>query len=96
LSNAFIGHFTSLPWQNKKQPRKKKICIYIFFFFSVLKQIKKDSIEHHSQYKQGVMGMEKLGKRPSYFGSCLLVCCIRSVGTAARQKGNYSVAEAAT
>lgn len=41
----------------------------------------------HSQYKQEVMGVEKLGTRPSYFGSCLLVCCISSLETAARENG---------
>lgn len=90
LSNAFTGHLHLLPWQRKKKkpnPEVKNTCLHIFFFFSVLNQIGKESTEHQIQLKQWVVGAEKLGRRPSYFGSCLLVYGISSLGTAARENG---------
>lgn len=53
----------------------------------MLNEIRKDTTEEHCHYKQGVMGAEKLGTRPSYFGSCMLVCCISRLGTEARENG---------
>lgn len=58
--------------------------MHVLFFFCVFNCIRKDSTKLRRQNKE-VIRVEKLGTRPSYLGSCLLVCSAGSLAAAARE-----------